>query len=50
VGRADRRRQAAFALLNLHSKSNRFIAASLLEAIAVHTSVKRTPSGLKLAA
>lgn len=44
------RRQAAFALLNLHSKSNRFIAASLLEAVAVHTGVKRTPGGLKIAA
>ena len=44
------RRQAAFALLNLHSKSNRFIAASLLEAVAIHTGVKRTPAGLKIAA
>ena len=44
------RRQAAYALLNLHSKSNRFIAASLLEAVAVHTGVKRTPGGLKIAA
>jgi SEC-C motif len=44
------RRQAAFALLNLHSKSNRFIAACLLEAVAVHTGVKRTPAGLKIAA
>ena len=44
------RRQAAFALLNLHSKSNHFIAASLLEAVAVHTGVKRTPGGLKIAA
>jgi len=44
------RRQAAFALLNLHSKSNRFIAACLLEAVAVHTGVKRTPGGLKIAA
>ncbi|HET7378822.1 MAG TPA: SEC-C metal-binding domain-containing protein [Gaiellales bacterium] len=43
-------RQAAFALLNLHSNSNRFIAASLLEAVAVHTGVKRTPGGLKIAA
>lgn len=44
------RQQAAFALLNLHSKSNRLIAASLLEAVAVHTGVKRTPGGLKIAA
>jgi hypothetical protein len=44
------RRQAAFALLNLHSNSNRFIAASLLEAVAVHAGVKRTPGGLKIAA
>ena len=44
------RRQAAYALLNLHSNSNRFIAASLLEAVAVHVGVKRTPGGLKIAA
>jgi SEC-C motif len=44
------RRQAAFALMNLHSKSNRFIAACLLEAVAVHTGVKPTPGGLKIAA
>ena len=44
------RQQAAFALLNLHSKSPRFITASLLEAVAVHTGVKRTPGGLKIAA
>ena len=44
------RHQAAYALLNLHSKSNRFIAASLLEAVAVHVGVKRTPGGLKIAA
>jgi hypothetical protein len=44
------RRQAAYALLSLHTKSNRLIAASLLEAVAVHTGVKRTPSGLKIAA
>jgi hypothetical protein len=44
------RRQAAYALLNLHSKSNHFIAASLLEAVAVHVGVKRTPGGLKIAA
>jgi hypothetical protein len=44
------RRQAAFALLNLHGKSSRFIAASLLEAVAVHTGVNRTPGGLKIAA
>jgi hypothetical protein len=44
------RRQAAFALMNLHSKSNRFIAACLLETVAVHTGVKPTPGGLKIAA
>jgi hypothetical protein len=44
------RRQAAFALLNLHSKSNRFIASCLLEAVAVHTGAKQTPGGLKVAA
>jgi hypothetical protein len=44
------RRQAAFALMNLHSKSNRFIAACLLEAVAVHTGVEPTPGGLKIAA
>jgi hypothetical protein len=44
------RQQAAFALMNLHSKSNRFIAACLLEAVAVHTGVKPTPGGLKIAA
>ena len=44
------RRQAAYALLNLHTKSNRFIAASLLEAVAVHVGVKRTPGGLRIAA
>ena len=44
------RRQAAFALLNLHSNSNRLIAASLIEAVAVHTGVKRSPGGLKIAA
>jgi hypothetical protein len=44
------RRQAAFALVNLHCEGNRFIAASLLEAIAVHTGMKRTPGGLKIAA
>ncbi len=43
-------RQAAYALLNLHSNSNRFIAASLLEAVAVHVGVKRTPGGLEIAA
>ena len=32
------------------SKNGRFIAASLLEAVAVHTGVKRTPGGLKIAA
>jgi hypothetical protein len=35
------RRQAAYALLDLHSRSTRFIAASLLEAVAVSIGVNR---------
>jgi SEC-C motif len=44
------RRQAAYALLDLHTKSTRFIAASLLEAVAVSIGVNRTPGGLHIAA
>jgi hypothetical protein len=44
------RRQAAYALLDLHTPSTRFIAASLLEAIAVSIGVNRTPGGLHIAA
>jgi hypothetical protein len=44
------RRQAAYALLDLHSRSTRLIAASLLEAVAVSIGVNRTPGGLHIAA
>ena len=44
------RRQAAYALLDLDSRSTRFIAASLLEAVAVSVGVNRTPGGLQIAA
>jgi hypothetical protein len=44
------RRQAAYALLDLDSHSTRFIAASLLEAVAVSVGVSRTPGGLHIAA
>ena len=44
------RRQAAYALLDLSSRSTRFVAASLLEAVAVSAGVNRTPGGLHLAA
>ncbi len=44
------RRQAAYALLDLHTPSKRLIAASLLEAIAVQIGVHRTPGGLQIAA
>jgi hypothetical protein len=44
------RRQAAYALFDLHSRSTRLIAASLLEAVAVSTGVNRTPGGLHIAA
>jgi hypothetical protein len=43
-------RQAAYALLDLHTKSTRLIAASLLEAIAIQVGVHRTPGGLQIAA
>jgi hypothetical protein len=44
------RRQAAYALLDLDSRSTTFIAASLLEAVAVSIGVNRTPGGLEIAA
>jgi hypothetical protein len=44
------RRQAAYVLLDLSTKSPRFIAASLLEAVAVSVGVSRTPGGLHIAA
>jgi hypothetical protein len=43
-------RQAAYALLDLHTGSTRLIAASLLEAVAVSIGVNRTPGGLHIAA
>jgi SEC-C motif len=43
-------RQAAYALLDLHTPSTRLIAASLLEAVAVSIGVNRTPAGLHIAA
>jgi hypothetical protein len=43
-------RQAAYALLDLHTRSTRLIAASLLEAVAVSIGVNRTPGGLHIAA
>jgi SEC-C motif-containing protein len=44
------RRQAAYALLDLSTRSTRFVAASLLEAVAVSVGVSRTPGGLHVAA
>jgi hypothetical protein len=44
------RRQAAAALLDLDSRSTRFIAASLLEAVAVAVGISQTPAGLRIAA
>jgi len=44
------RRQAAYALLDLHTKSTRLIAASLLEAVAIQVGAHRTPGGLHIAA
>jgi hypothetical protein len=44
------RRQAAYALLDLRTKSTRFIGASLLEAVAVSVGVSRTPGGIQIAA
>jgi hypothetical protein len=44
------RRQAAAAILDLDSRSTRFIAASLLEAVALSVGASRTPGGLQIAA
>jgi hypothetical protein len=44
------RRQAAYGLLELDSRSTRFIAAILLEAVAVSVGASRTPGGLQVAA
>jgi len=44
------RRQAAAAILDLDSQSTRFIAASLLEAVAISVGASRTPGGLQIAA
>src|SRR3954447_6328688 len=44
------RRQAAYALLDLDSRSTRLIGASLLEAVAISAGVNRTPGGLHIAA
>jgi SEC-C motif len=44
------RRHAAYALLDLSTRSTRFVAASLLEAVAVSVGVSRTPAGLHIAA
>jgi hypothetical protein len=44
------RRQAAYALLDLSTRSTRLIGASLLEAVAVSIGTNRTPGGLHIAA
>jgi SEC-C motif len=44
------RRQAAYALLDLDSRSTRLTAASLIEAVAVSVGASRTPGGLHIAA
>jgi hypothetical protein len=44
------RRQAAAAILDLDSQSTRFIAASLLEAVALSIGASHTPGGLQIAA
>jgi SEC-C motif len=43
-------RLAAYALLDLDSRSTRLIGASLLETVAVAVGVNRTPGGLHIAA
>jgi len=43
-------RQTAYAIYDLHTPSTRFIAASLLEAVAVSVGANRTPGGLQIAA
>ena len=44
------RRQAAYAIYDLNSRSTRFIAASVIEAVAVSVGASRTPGGLQIAA
>ena len=44
------RRQAAYAIFDLNSRSTRFIAASVIEAVAVSVGSSRTPGGLQIAA
>lgn len=44
------RLQAAAAILDLDSRSTRFIGASLLEAVALSVGAARTPGGLEIAA
>jgi hypothetical protein len=44
------REQAAAAIVDLDSRSTRFIAASLLDAVALSVGVTRTPGGLEIAA
>ena len=44
------RRQAAYALLDLSTRSTRLVTASLLEAVAVSVGASRTPGGLHIAA
>jgi hypothetical protein len=44
------RQQAAAALLDLDSRSTRFIAASLLDAVAISVGAEHTPGGLHIAA
>jgi hypothetical protein len=44
------RHDAAYALLDLDSRSTRFIGASLLEAVALMVGASRTPGGLRIAA
>lgn len=44
------RRQAAYAIYDLNSRSTRLIAASVIEAVAVSVGANRTPGGLQTAA
>jgi hypothetical protein len=44
----DHRRQVADALLGLHTRSTRFIAASLLESVAVSIRINRTRRRLQI--
>ena len=44
------RRQAAAAILDLDSRSTRFIGASLFDAVAISVGAESTPGGLHLAA